>query len=90
LLLLGVPLNAIDYDYRLTDEALVQDKESLEERLAEIRSIGLTDNWGLTAEDMIERTMAHLESRYGGIDNYLDGIGFDRHCRETMRELLTY
>lgn len=48
-----------------------------ESRLTEIREIGLTDDWGATSEEMVSRTIDHLDSAYGGLDNYFDGIGFD-------------
>ncbi|KAK5654833.1 hypothetical protein OQA88_6869 [Cercophora sp. LCS_1] len=87
LLILGIPPDAIDYDYRLSDEALLPEKEA---RLAEIREIGLTDDWGETSRELVERSIEHLHSRYGGIDNYLDGIGFGQTQRNRLRELLHY
>lgn len=87
LLILGVSPEAIDRDYRLSDEALLGEKES---RLAEIREIGLTDDWGATSEEMVSRTIGHLDSAYGGLDNYLDGIGFGQVKRNRLREVLLY
>ncbi|KAK3944157.1 protein-tyrosine phosphatase-like protein [Diplogelasinospora grovesii] len=87
LMILGVPATAIDHDYRLSDEALLPEKEA---RLKEIREIGLTDDFGNTAPGLIQRTAEHLDSKYGGLDGYLDGVGFDHHKRERLRELLSY
>ncbi|KAK4453787.1 protein-tyrosine phosphatase-like protein [Podospora aff. communis PSN243] len=89
LLILGVPLDVIDYDYRLSDQALLADPEK-ESRLAEIREIGLTDNWGETSKVLVFRTVQHLESRYNGINGYLDGIGFDDTKRQRLRQILSY
>lgn len=87
LMVLGVSVEAIDYDYRLSDEALAPEREA---RLREIREIGLTDDFGSTAEGLIEDTAQHLETEYGGVDAYLDGIGFDRQRRDRLRESLLY
>lgn len=87
LLTLGVPVSAIDFDYQLSDEALVPERES---RLKEIREIGLTDDFGDTAPDLIQQTAQHLDARYGGLDAYLDGIGFGAAQRERLRDLLLY
>ncbi|KAK3359154.1 protein-tyrosine phosphatase-like protein [Lasiosphaeria hispida] len=85
LLVLGVPVDAIDHDYRLSDEALLPEKEA---RLAEIREIGLTDEWGVTSKALVSRTAEHLVFRYGSVDSYLDGIGFGGRERDMLREVL--
>ena len=86
-MILGVPLKAIDYDYHLSDEALQAERES---RLAEIREIGLTDEFGGTVDGLVEKTAAHLDVRYGGLTGYLDTIGFDDDKRKNLVELLAY
>ncbi|KAK0720816.1 protein-tyrosine phosphatase-like protein [Lasiosphaeris hirsuta] len=85
LLILGVPIDAIEHDYRLSDEALLPEKEA---RLVEIRQIGLTDEWGETSKTLVSRAAEHLVFRYGGIDSYLDGIGFGGWERDMLREVL--
>jgi protein-tyrosine phosphatase len=85
--ILGVPIPAIEHDYFLTDSALDAGKE---ERLAEIRAIGLTEDWGVTATDMITAIYEHIDQAYGSLDNYLDGIGFDHDKRRKVREMLLY
>ena len=84
-MILGIPANAITHDYRLSDEGLVSEREA---RLAEMREIGLTEEWGNTAADFVERISQHLETRYRGLDNYLDGIGFDSEHRARLIELI--
>lgn len=84
LLLLDVPLKAIEYDYQLSAEALLPEREA---RLVEIREIGLPDEFGDTAVDFAERVAAHLESAYGGLEGYLDSISFDRVRRQKLREI---
>lgn len=83
----GVPIPAIEYDYSLTDDALIPERE---ERLREIHEIGLTDEWANTAKDMIVQIKWHLDEEYGGLDNYLDQIGFGDDDRDRVREALLY
>ena len=87
LMILGVPLDAIDYDYMLSGPELVPEMPA---RLKEIREIGLTDEFGDVSPDMIKKTAAHLSDSYGGLDAYLDGIGFVAADRENMRDILRY
>ncbi|TDZ32245.1 Tyrosine-protein phosphatase [Colletotrichum spinosum] len=87
LLTLDVPLKAIEHDYALTNGALESERE---ERLVEMREIGLTDDWFETAPDMIARVAEHLNQAYGGIRGYLDKIGFDQDDRQRLGECLLY
>ncbi|RKL34561.1 hypothetical protein BFJ72_g9293 [Fusarium proliferatum] len=87
LMILDVPISAIEYDYALSDEALISERE---QRLIEIREIGLTDEWLHTADDMIIGIQKHLEDKYGGLNAYLDGIGFGTDDRAKIRDLLLY
>lgn len=87
LLTLDVPLDAIEHDYSLTNGALESERE---ERLVEMREIGLTDEWFDTAPEMIARIAQHLDNVYGGVQGYLDKIGFTKDDRQRLRELLLY
>ena len=86
LLILGISQDAIDHDYRLSDAALLPEKEL---RLAEIREVGLTDDFGVTSKELVARTIEHLDVRYGGVEGYLNGIGFGQSERENLKELLS-
>jgi protein-tyrosine phosphatase len=86
-MILGVSVDAIEHDYFLSDDALVQDREA---RVAEIRSIGLTEEWAFTSKILVSGLANHLEEKYGGLDAYLDGIGFDKGQRYKVREALLY
>jgi protein-tyrosine phosphatase len=87
LMILDVPISAIEYDYGLSDEALIPERE---QRLVEIREIGLTDEWLHTADDMIVGLQKHLDSKYGGLNAYLNGIGFAADDRTKLRDVLLY
>lgn len=87
LLIVGVPDEAVDFDYQLSDKELQPEKAS---RLAEIREIGLPDEFGDTAKDLIETVNRHIESTYGSLDGYLDAIGFGQDKRARLRDNLAY
>ncbi|KAJ3503499.1 hypothetical protein NM208_g16502 [Fusarium decemcellulare] len=87
LMILDVPVSAIEYDYALSDEGLIPERK---ERVIEIRQIGLTDDWADTAKDMVERVEKHLNDNYGGLDAYLDGVGFNADDRTKLRDALLY
>lgn len=86
-MILGVPLDAIEHDYSLTDKALEEERE---ERLAEVREVGLTDEWVATSPVMISGLQKHLHLKYGGLEAYLDGVGFEADQRAVLRELLMH
>jgi protein-tyrosine phosphatase len=86
-MILDVPISAIEYDYGLSDEALIPERE---QRLIEIQEIGLTDEWLHTADDMIVGLQKHLDTKYGGLSAYLDGIGFGDADRAKLRDVLLY
>ncbi|KYK54328.1 hypothetical protein DCS_06285 [Drechmeria coniospora] len=87
LMILDVPVSAIEHDYFLTDAALLSSRD---ERLAEVREIGLSDEWASTAEDMITGMDEHLVQKYGGLNAYLDHIGFGEAARTKLRDVLLY
>ncbi|KAK4193000.1 protein-tyrosine phosphatase-like protein [Podospora australis] len=85
LLIADVPPEAVEYDYSLTDAALQPEKEA---RLAEVREIGLSDEFVNTTPGLVSATIEYLDERYGGLESYLDGIGFGKAEREMLREAL--
>lgn len=82
-----MPRAAIEHDYALSDGEL---ESRLKRTVVDLETFGLTPEWGVTAGDMIERVEAHLEGRYGGVEGYLDGIGFGEDERMLLREALLY
>ena len=87
LMILDVPIHAIEHDYHLTDQAVKQDVAG---RLAEVREVGLADDWIYTAPGQIACAAAHLQERYGGLGPYLDNIGLSEEDRIRIREALLY
>lgn len=88
LLICKVPLDSIEYDYELTDAKLGQDPDEVLGRLAEIREMGLPDSFGKTFAGFVPGIVAHLDGKHGGLDTYLDGIGFGSEKRTRLRERL--
>ncbi len=87
LMILGVPIAAIEHDYVLSEAGLANFATG---RLAEISRIGLTKEWGKVDPKMIKALDEHLSARYVGVDKYLDSIRFVEKDRVQMRELLLY
>ncbi|KAI1075216.1 tyrosine/serine protein phosphatase [Whalleya microplaca] len=83
LMLLDVPIGAISHDYLLSQKGLEPEREA---RLEEIKEIGLTPEWGDAATDFVTRIQEHVTTKYGGIDGYLDNIGFGSSEREKLIE----
>lgn len=86
-MILGIPRAAIEHDYFLTDAALLPSRPQM---LIEIHEIGLTDDWAGTAKDMISSIESHIMDKYGGLESYLDSIGFDQHQRARIQETLLF
>jgi hypothetical protein len=78
---------AIEHDYVASEQGLAQFANT---RLKEISRIGLTEAWGKTDPELIRALDEHLNTAHGGIDGYLDSIGFTAEERTQLRELLLY
>ncbi|KAH7318744.1 tyrosine/serine protein phosphatase [Stachybotrys elegans] len=87
LMILDVPISAIEYDYRLTDAGPASDREL---RAAQARHVGLSEDWAYTDKEMISRTEKHLNTVHGGLNAYLDRNGFGHEDRQRIREALLY
>lgn len=87
LMILDMPRDAIEHDYRLTDASLVDQREA---RARENEAVGLPREWVGTDKNMIVDIKNHLDQVYGGLDGYLDGIGFTKADRALVRETLLY
>jgi protein-tyrosine phosphatase len=85
LLLCDVNLDAIVSDYTLSEPELESEKE---ERMKEIRSIGLDESFAKCPPQFCQLVLDHLNAKYGGIAKYLEGIGVNRSQQQTIRQLL--
>ncbi|KAI1166409.1 tyrosine/serine protein phosphatase [Nemania serpens] len=85
LLVLRVPVAAVTHDYLLSQPGLAPERDV---RVAEMAQIGLTPAWGDCPPELIARITGHLDVRYGGVDGYLDSIGFGVEDRTRLAEAL--
>lgn len=87
LLLLDVPIDAIRHDYMLSEPELLPEQE---QRMAEIREVGLTEDFAKAPAEWVDHIHAHIVKRYQGISNYLESIGVDQDKQQSIRRALSY
>ena len=87
LMILDVPIEAIEYDYTLSEQQLLPE---LEHRIKEVQRAGLTPDWASIAPEMIQSIKSHLDTHHGGLIAYMDSIGFGQSQRDRLRETLLY
>ncbi|EAW11154.1 putative tyrosine/serine protein phosphatase [Aspergillus clavatus NRRL 1] len=86
LLLLGVVSEeAIAADYGKSEAQLGVE---FEERMKEIRMLGLDEELTKCPPGFTAAMRAHLEARYGGVEGYLVAVGIDREKQEVIRQRL--
>lgn len=85
LLLLDVPIDAVTYDYTLSEEGLLPEKET---RMVEIREIGLTEEFANAPREWIGKMHEYLGKKYGGVREYLEVIGVDERVQERITGVL--
>lgn len=85
LLLLDVPLQAISADYLASERFLQPEKES---RMAEIRQVGLSEDFAGCPPTFVADLCHHINETYGSLQAYLEHIGVDRAMQEKIRENL--
>jgi len=71
LFLLGVDEEIIDRDYQLSESELMPEKE---ERLVEIGSIGLSEQFAVCSPDVISGVHSHLKEKYASVESYLKSV----------------
>ncbi|TKA80869.1 hypothetical protein B0A49_03159 [Cryomyces minteri] len=85
LLLLHAPLSAIAADYAASEAELLPE---LNERLAQIRAMGLPDAFAHCEDGWTESLSQWLDERYGGVEAYLGSVGVRRAECEWLRDAL--
>ena len=87
LMILGVPLRAIEHDYQLSTPGISSGKDA--SRIDEwLKRHGLPKEFGRTAPEMAAQLAGHFDGRHGGLEAYLDNAGFDSSKRDKLRDLL--
>lgn len=82
LFLLGVDQQTIDEDYRLSEAELASEKD---ERMKEIRSIGLSEQFAVCPPGLVQKVHLHLEEKYGGVEKYLEQVGVSRDKIDSLK-----
>ncbi|CAG8898363.1 unnamed protein product [Penicillium egyptiacum] len=85
LLVGGVPTEAIVDDYSRSELELVSE---FEERMEEIRAIGLGEDYTRCPPGFVADTTEYLETRYGGVRGYLERVGVGFEMQERIRAKL--
>ncbi len=85
LFLLSVDQKVIDKDYRISEVELLPERE---QRIKEIQSIGLSENFAVCPPDVVESVALHIEERYGGIESYLEKAGVGKGQRDFVKRHL--
>lgn len=85
LLLAGVRMDAVADDYGRSELELVPE---FEERMREIRVLGLGEEYTRCPPDYVPEMIGFLERRYGGVRGYLEMIGIDAGMQELIRQKL--
>ncbi|KAJ6186963.1 hypothetical protein N7519_001871 [Penicillium mononematosum] len=78
----GVPTEAIVDDYGRSELELVSE---FEERMEEIRAIGLGEDYTRCPPGFVDETTTYLEMRYGGVRGYLERVGVGFEMQERIR-----
>ena len=86
LLLCGVSKEAIRKDYMLSRSELQPEKE---QKLIEIRSIGLPDSYADCQADWVSAVCEHIDSRFGGVEEYLGGCGVTKEQQSAFTDLFS-
>jgi len=85
LLLAGSRMDAISKDYIKSEAELLPEKE---ERMKEISSIGLREDFAGCPDEFVEKTTKHIEMKYSGVEKYLSSIGVTPNQQQELRSIL--
>ena len=85
LLLCRVGQEAAEGDYAMSERELEPERE---ERLAEIRKVGLDETFAGCPPDFVRTVVNHLDEQYGGVEKYLSGIGVGEEAQQKIRAIM--
>jgi protein-tyrosine phosphatase len=86
LFLLGADQQAIDKDYILSESELLPERE---ERMKEISSIGLTEQFAVCPPDVVSSVHSHITEKYGTTEKYLEYTGVSREAIDRLKKMLS-
>ncbi|KAF7297170.1 Tyrosine serine protein [Mycena indigotica] len=85
LFVLSVPLQHIKAEYSMSELGLAPVRKSL---IGEVEEIGMDEAYTRAPEEVVQAVWDCLETEYGGVDRYLDLLGFHEEKRRTLRKIL--
>lgn len=80
-----IPLDVIAMDYVRSEPDL---RVELDERMKEIRAIGLDEEYAKCPPGFTNAIKSHLDARYGGVEGYLTSIGVGVEMQKKIRRKL--
>ncbi|CBF81243.1 putative tyrosine/serine protein phosphatase [Aspergillus nidulans FGSC A4] len=84
-----VDADVIASEYVLSEKELENESsEEKEERMKEIRAIGLDEEYARCPKDFTQRVATFIEEKYGGVREYLVSVGVDEEILESLRRRL--
>jgi protein-tyrosine phosphatase len=86
LFLLGVDVDAVEKDYLRSGVELEGEQKA--ERIKEIATIGLSEQFAEVPSDMVSRVHKHMESKYGSIEGYLLIAGVTTEMMDCIKKIL--
>lgn len=84
LLILDIPIAAIMYDYQISVTELAAEYE---ERLAEMREMGFTDEFAGCPAGWIPSLREYVDGK-GGVETWLSDIGFGKALQDDLKRAL--
>ncbi|KAF2134053.1 hypothetical protein P153DRAFT_392670 [Dothidotthia symphoricarpi CBS 119687] len=85
LFLLDVDNEVIEKDYLLSESELAPEKE---ERMKEIQSIGLTEQFAVCPPGLVQSVYLHIQEKYGNVEKYLEKAGISKETIEGIKSKL--
>ncbi|KAJ7654735.1 protein-tyrosine phosphatase-like protein [Mycena rosella] len=82
---LGVELELVKQDYALSNQGLAPIRASM---IEEVKEIGMDPAYTDAPPQVVDTVWNFLQEEYGGVEGYLDTIGFGEQKRQTLRRLL--
>ena len=82
LLMLEVPINAINADYMASEQELLPE---LDARIQENRQFGLGKEFAECPVGFVEEIAEHVKKNYGGTGGYLKSVGIDKEMQQRIK-----
>lgn len=85
LFLLHIDKQYVSADYIMSEKEL---ESEMEERMKEISSIGLDEEFARCPPDFVDQIWVHIQEQYGGIGKYLEFASVDKEMQAAVKRRL--